>query len=59
MEVAVTNNGIAPARDVSVLLEEDGLARPAVVIEKIPVGKTIQRRFPVLVGAVLGALGFG
>ncbi len=29
----------APARDVSVLLEEDGVTRPAVVIQRIPAGQ--------------------
>lgn len=45
MEVSVKNNGDAPARDVSVLLQEDGRARPALVIEEIGPGRTETRRF--------------
>ncbi len=51
MEVAVANFGPSPARDVSVLLEEDGATRPAVVIERIPSGKVVKRRFPVVFAA--------
>ena len=29
-------------------LEEDGHARPAIVVEDMPAGKTVTRRFPVL-----------
>lgn len=48
MEVSVTNHGVSAATNVSVLLEEDGNTRPAVVFEEIPAGKTISRRFPVV-----------
>ena len=48
MEVTVTNYSANPAQDVSVTLTEDGMARPAVVIEKIPAGKSVTRRFPVV-----------
>jgi hypothetical protein len=51
MEVSVANYGSTPARSVSVLLEEDGSTRPAVVIEKIAPGKVVTRRFPVVFGA--------
>ncbi|HTU27248.1 MAG TPA: BatA domain-containing protein [Pirellulales bacterium] len=51
MTVTVTNFASAPARDVSVTLAEDGLARPAVVIEQIPAGKSVTRRFPVVFAA--------
>jgi Aerotolerance regulator N-terminal len=51
MEVTATNYGTSLAHDVSVTLAEDGLARPAVVIEKIPAGKSVTRRFPVVFGA--------
>ena len=46
-EVAVTNYGTDPVHDVSVLLEEDGSPRPAVLIDSIAAGKTESRRFPV------------
>ena len=45
MDVAVRNAGSEPARDVSVLLEEDGRARPAVKIDDIPPGETVEQRF--------------
>ena len=48
VEVSVHNFGIAAARQVSVSLEEDGHARPAIVLEDVPIGKTVTRRFPVL-----------
>jgi hypothetical protein len=48
VEVAVENFGPNDARMVTVSLEEDGHARPPVVIEEIPAGKTVTRRFPVL-----------
>ena len=48
VEVSVRNFGAANARQVSVSLEEDGHARPAIVLEDIPPGKTLTRRFPVL-----------
>jgi hypothetical protein len=47
MEVTVTNYSPAPARQVSLLLQEDGKARPALVIDEIPAGSTERRRFPV------------
>lgn len=48
MEVSVANYASTPARDVPVLLEEDGVTRPAVVIQRIPAGKVVTRRFPVV-----------
>ncbi len=51
MEVSVSNYGPTPARDVSVLLDEDGAQRPAVVIERILSGSTVRRRFPVVFAA--------
>ena len=48
MAVTVTNYSATPAHDVSVTLAEDGLARPAVVIQQIPAGKSVTRQFPVV-----------
>jgi hypothetical protein len=48
VEVGVQNFGPNDARMVTVSLEEDGHARPPVVIEEIPAGKAVTRRFPVL-----------
>jgi Aerotolerance regulator N-terminal len=48
VEVSVRNFGPTDARSVSVALEEDTRARPPIVIEEIPSGKTATRRFPVL-----------
>ncbi len=45
VEVAVRNYGASPARDVSVLLEENGQPRPAVRIAEIPPGETVEERF--------------
>lgn len=45
MNVSVQNFGSDPARNVSVLLEENGSARPAVVIDEIPPGAVETRRF--------------
>jgi hypothetical protein len=45
MEVAVQNFGAAPARDVSVILGEDGHGRPAVTLPEIPPGKIAKERF--------------
>jgi len=45
MEVGVRNFGTAPAREVPVLLEEDGHPRPAVKISEIPPGQTVKERF--------------
>lgn len=47
MEVTVTNYSPAPVRQVSLLLQEDGKARPALVIDEIPAESTERRRFPV------------
>jgi hypothetical protein len=47
VEVAVTNFGTTRARNVSVQLEEDGRTRPAVVVEEVPPGGTVRRRFMV------------
>jgi len=47
IEVAVTNFGAMRARNVSVQLEENGQARPAVVVEEIPPGVTVRRKFTV------------
>jgi len=48
MEVAVQNFGPAAAKQVSVAIEEDGQARPPLVLEEVPAGRTLTRRFPVL-----------
>ncbi|MDY0165497.1 MAG: BatA domain-containing protein [Thermoguttaceae bacterium] len=45
VEVAVHNYGTGTARDVSVLLEENGQPRPAVRIAEIPPGETVEERF--------------
>ncbi len=45
MEVTVANYGDEPARNVSVLLEEDGHGRPAVKITEIPPQKAVAQRF--------------
>jgi hypothetical protein len=45
MEVAVTNFGKTPAKEVSVTLGEDGHARPSVIFSEIPPGKTVKERF--------------
>jgi len=47
MEVAVKNFGTAPARNVSVLLQEDGKARPAVMISEVAPGEEFSKRFSV------------
>ena len=51
MEVTVTNYSPNPVRQVSVLLQEDGKARPALVIDEIPAEGSERRRFPVFFGA--------
>ncbi|MBI3839881.1 MAG: BatA domain-containing protein [Planctomycetia bacterium] len=48
VEVSLRNFGSASARQVSVSLEEDDHARPAIVFEDVPAGKLVTRRFPVL-----------
>jgi hypothetical protein len=45
MEVAVQNFGPTPARDVSVILGEDGHGRPAVTLAEIPAGRIAKERF--------------
>lgn len=47
MEVTVRNFGAAKAREVAVLLEEDGHPRPAVTIPEIPPGREVKERFQV------------
>ena len=47
MGVRVRNFGATPAKDVPVLLVEDGRARPALRIAEIPPGRAVQERFPV------------
>ena len=47
MEVAVQNFSDTVAKEVSVLLEENGQVRPAVTIAEIPPGRTVKQRFPV------------
>ena len=47
MEVAVTNYGQQTAREVSVQLAEDGVARPAVTIPAIPAHQTVPANFEV------------
>ncbi|NLE36424.1 MAG: hypothetical protein GX621_00195 [Pirellulaceae bacterium] len=51
MEVEVRNFGDEPARNVSVVLEEDGHARPAVRIDEIPAGESARERFEVTFAA--------
>ncbi len=48
MDVAVTNFGTTPAKDVSVALGEDGRVRPPVIFPEIPPGKTVKERFQVI-----------
>lgn len=45
MEVTVQNFGTTAAKEVSVLLEEDGHGRPAVTIPEIPPGRAVTERF--------------
>ena len=45
MEVAVQNFGKTPVKDVPVLLEEDGHARPAITIARIPPERAVTERF--------------
>jgi hypothetical protein len=47
MEVSVENFGTAPARNVSVILGEDGHGRPSVTLAQIPPGKVVTERFSV------------
>ncbi len=46
--MTLQNFGPAPAQSVTISLEEDGHARPAIVVEDLPSGKQVTRRFPVL-----------
>lgn len=48
MEVSVKNFGENDVKNVSVLLQENGAARPALVIDAIDAGDTETRQFPVL-----------
>jgi hypothetical protein len=48
IEVTLRNPGPADAKGVTVSLEEDGHARPAIVVEDLPAGKQVTRRFPAL-----------
>ena len=45
MEVGVQNFGAAPARDVAVVLGEDGHGRPSVTLSEVPPGKVAKERF--------------
>ena len=47
LDVTVTNYGSALVEGVSVLLQEDDQARPALAIDEIPPGESETRRFPV------------
>jgi hypothetical protein len=47
MEVGVQNFGTTPARNVSVILGEDGHGRPSVTLAEIPPGKLVEERFSV------------
>ncbi len=47
MQVGLHNFGPSPAREVTVLLSEDGHARPAVSVAEVPPGQTVAARFPV------------
>ncbi|MGD9723401.1 MAG: BatA domain-containing protein [Pirellulales bacterium] len=48
VEVTLQNFGPGDAKAVSVSLEEDGHPRPAIVVEDLPAGKQVTRRFPSL-----------
>jgi hypothetical protein len=48
VEVTLVNYGTTAVHGVPVSLEEDGHARPAIVVEELPPGKQVTRRFPVL-----------
>ena len=45
MDVTVQNFGPTPARQVPVILGEDGHGRPGIVLDEIPPGKTAKERF--------------
>jgi hypothetical protein len=45
MEVGVRNYGTSPARDVPVVLGEDGHGRPSVTLREIPPGQIVKERF--------------
>ena len=45
MDVTVQNFGATPARQVPVILGEDGHGRPGIVLDEIPPGKTAKGRF--------------
>jgi hypothetical protein len=47
MEVTVHNYGAAPVTNVTVHLEEQGIARPAIEIDKIDPGRSVTRQFEV------------
>ncbi|MFH1920933.1 MAG: BatA domain-containing protein [Planctomycetota bacterium] len=47
MEVTVTNFGAAPVKDIPVLIQADGLPRPALKISGIPPGESVKERFQV------------
>ncbi|HLA85845.1 MAG TPA: BatA domain-containing protein [Thermoguttaceae bacterium] len=47
MEVEVGNHGTSPARDVSVVLDEDGRRQPAVKIREIPPRESVRERFQI------------
>jgi hypothetical protein len=47
MEIVVANHGRTAAKDVSVVLSEDGRARPSTSIAQIPAGRTAKERFQV------------
>ena len=47
MEVSVANFGLLPVDDVPVLLQADGVPRPAVKVGPIPPGESVRQRFAV------------
>ncbi len=47
MEVTVHNFGPTPVRNLSVRLEEQGIQRPAIEIDKIDAGRSVTRQFEV------------
>lgn len=47
MEVTVQNFDATPAKEVQVVLEEDGHARPALTIAQAPPGRAVKERFQV------------
>lgn len=47
LEVSIKNFGDTVARNVAITIEEDGVARPAIIIEELPPGQIAAKRFQV------------